>query len=95
MHDIIQMLDEFRHILKDDNAISSARAQWSLYVPKIISQAKLENGARLVSRRSALTMDESDGKVFTKINGINDVHNVILNMYMSTENNPLAALSSA
>ena len=76
MHDIIQMLDEFRHILKDDNAISSVRAQWSLYVPKIISHAKLENGARLVSRCSALIMDESDGKVFTKINGINDIHTV-------------------
>lgn len=60
--------------------------------PKIISQAKLENGARLVSRRSALIMDESDGKIFTKMNGINDVHNVILNMYTSTENNPLVAL---
>ena len=57
------MLDELRRILNDDSAISKARGQWTHYVPKVIAQAKLENGTRVVSRRSALIMDETDGKI--------------------------------
>ena len=56
------MLDEFQRILNNDSAIANARCQWLRYVPRIISQAKLENGARIVARRTAMLLDEDDGR---------------------------------
>lgn len=59
---IMQMLDEFQRILSNDSAVADARCQWLRYVPRIISQAKLENGARIVARRTAMIVDEDDGR---------------------------------
>ena len=55
------MLDEFRRIMADDNIIESAKSAWTTYYPKIISQAKIEKGAR-VSSMVATLMDNEDGK---------------------------------
>ena len=58
---LMQMLDEFQRILNNDGAVAEARRQWMWYVPRIISQAKLENSTRIVARRTAMIVDEDDG----------------------------------
>ena len=57
------MLDELCRILNNDSAITNARSAWHLYVPKIISQAQRENGARISSRCSSLIINDDDGKL--------------------------------
>lgn len=62
---LIQTLDELCRIL-NDNAIADASSTWliSMHVPKMLSQAQRENGARITSRCSSLIVTEDDNKFY-------------------------------
>lgn len=57
---LILSLDELCRILNNKSAAGST---WLKYVPKIISQAQRENGARITSRCSSLIVTEADSKL--------------------------------
>ena len=52
------MLDELQRITCDANIVESARQAWKEYVPKIIKQARMERGTRVVQAVSLLLDDE-------------------------------------
>ena len=53
------MLDELQHITCDAKVVEAARQSWSNYIPKIIKQARMERGTRLVQAVSLLLNDEN------------------------------------
>ena len=58
------MLDELKRITGKESIIESMKKEWAQYKEKIISQAKLEKGVRVMSMVSFLLENDEGTYVF-------------------------------
>jgi len=54
----LQILEEMQRILNSKNSLIQAKQVWLECTPKIIKQAKLENGMRIREKIASLAFDD-------------------------------------